>query len=257
MCKNADKYILFPINPSRDRNYVVLICFKWFDLNSHNHYPGWLVARPAFPQPLFRMARPAFLTPSLRVDRPAFLTPSLRMNRPALARDNFCLNICKLTTNKISVRSAQTTEEAEKGTFDLLTVTKMYTSDLQEMGLSMKLIRRNVAGSQNDLRALRVYQDALQGSAPSGPDDTARLERVLREMNELRLAKAKEELFWAERQGRVVSPIVDDVSGLSEDEKVQVGNVLTNITMYGVQGATWNALILLTLFITLVTFVLR
>lgn len=179
------------------------------------------------------------------------------MNRSALARDNFCLDIGKLATNKNSVRSARTTEEAEKGPFDLLTVTKMYTSDLQEMGLSMKLIRRNVAGSQNDLRALRVYQDALQGNAPSGPDDTARLERVLREMNELRLAKAKEELFWAERQGRVVSPIVDDVSGLSEDEKVQVGNVLTNITMYGVQGATWNALILLTLFITLVTFVLR
>ena len=62
-------------------------------------------------------------------------------------------------------------------------------------------------------------------------------------MNELRLAKAKEELFWAERQGRVVSPIVDDVSGLSEDEKVQVSNV-DNITMYGVQAA-WNALFFL------------
>jgi len=102
-----------------------------------------------------------------------------------------------------------------------------------------------------------VYQEALQGIAPVGSDDMARLEQVLREMNELRLAKANEELFWAERQGRIVSPIVDNVSGLSENDKVEVGNVITNITMYGVQGAAWNALILLVVFITLVTFVLR
>jgi hypothetical protein len=64
-------------------------------------------------------------------------------------------------------------------------------------------------------------------------------------------------LFWAQREGRVVSPIVDNVAGLNDEEKVEVGNVLTNITMYGVQGAAWNAIILLVIFIILVTFVLR
>ena len=43
----------------------------------------------------------------------------------------------------------------------------------------------------------------------------------------------------------------------NQQEKVEVGNVLTNITMYGVQGAAWNAIILLVIFIILVTFVLR
>ena len=179
-------------------------------------------------------------------------------NRPALVRDISGVAMCKLTSRcprKVVILSAR--DEANSGPLDLLTCTKAYTSDLKEMGMSMKLIRRNVAGSRNDLRALRVYQEALQGIAPVGSDDMARLEQVLREMNELRLAKANEELFWAERQGRIVSQIVDNVSGLSENDKVEVGNVITNITMYGVQGAAWNALILLVVFITLVTFVLR
>ncbi len=123
--------------------------------------------------------------------------------------------------------------------------------------MSLQAIRRNVAGAQNNLGALTVYQNALDGTAPDNIDDIAQLKKILENMNDLRLEKAEEELFWAQREGRVVSPIVDNVAGLNDEEKVEVGNVLTNITMYGVQGAAWNAIILLVIFITLVTFVLR
>ena len=123
--------------------------------------------------------------------------------------------------------------------------------------MSLQTIRRNVAGAQNNLGALTVYQNALDGTAPDNIDDIAQLKKILENMNDLRLEQAEEELFWAQREGRVVSPIVDNVAGLNDEEKVEVGNVLTNITMYGVQGAAWNAIILLVIFITLVTFVLR
>ena len=134
---------------------------------------------------------------------------------------------------------------------------KRYTEDLTELGMSLQTIRRNVAGAQNNLGALTVYQNALDGTAPDNIDDIAQLKEILENMNDLRLEKAEEELFWAQREGRVVSPIVDNVAGLNDEEKVEVGNVLTNITMYGVQGAAWNAIILLVIFIILVTFVLR
>jgi hypothetical protein len=134
---------------------------------------------------------------------------------------------------------------------------KRYTEDLTELGMSLQTIRRNVAGAQNNLGALTVYLNALDGTAPDNIDDIAQLKKILENMNDLRLEKAEEELFWAQREGRVVSPIVDNVAGLNDEEKVEVGNVLTNITMYGVQGAAWNAIILLVIFIILVTFVLR
>ena len=134
---------------------------------------------------------------------------------------------------------------------------KRYTEDLTELGMSLQTIRRNVAGAQNNLGALTVYQNALDGTAPDNIDDIAQLKKILENMNDLRLEKAEEELFWAQREGSVVSPIVDNVAGLNDEEKVEVGNVLTNITMYGVQGAAWNAIILLVIFIILVTFVLR
>ena len=53
-----------------------------------------------------------------------------------------------------------------------------------------------------------------------------------------------------------MSPIIDN-AGLSEKEKSEVGNIVANITMWSVQGAVWNALILLIIFITLVNFVLK
>ena len=121
----------------------------------------------------------------------------------------------------------------------------------------MPLIRRNVAGVKNDLKALKVYQEALDGIEPVDEDDWTRLELVLLDLNSLRLNKAEEELFWAERDGQIVSPIIDSAAGLSEKEKSEVGNIVANITMWSVQGAVWNALILLIIFITLVNFVLK
>ena len=66
--------------------------------------------------------------------------------------------------------------------------------------------------------------------------------------------KAEEELFWAEREGQVVSAITDNASGLSESDKSEVANMVANITMYGVQGAVWNAMILLVVFVSIVNF---
>ena len=129
-----------------------------------------------------------------------------------------------------------------------------YTADLKEMGMTLPIIRRNVAGPKNDLKALGVYQDALAGTIPEDEDELARLEKVLDELNALRLDKAEEELFWAEREGQIVSPIVDNAQGLSEQEKSEVGNMVANITMYGVQGAVWNAMILLIVFVSIVNF---
>ena len=118
----------------------------------------------------------------------------------------------------------------------------------------MPIIRRNVAGPKNDLKALKVFQDALDGVLPENEDEVTRLEKVLDQLNDLRLDKAEEELFWAEREGQVVSPIVDNAQGLSDQEKSEVGNMVANITMYGVQGAVWNAMILLVVFVSIVNF---
>lgn len=120
--------------------------------------------------------------------------------------------------------------------------------------MTMPIIRRNVAGPKNDLKALKVFQDALDGVLPEDEDEVTRLEKVLDQLNDLRLDKAEEELFWAEREGQVVSPIVDNAQGLSEQEKSEVGNMVANITMYGVQGAVWNAMILLVVFVSIVNF---
>jgi hypothetical protein len=129
-----------------------------------------------------------------------------------------------------------------------------YTNDLKEMGMSMPIIRRNVAGPKNDLKALAVFQEALAGNVPTDEDELVRLEKVLDDLNDIRLDKAEEELFWAEREGQVVSAITDNASGLSESDKSEVANMVANITMYGVQGAVWNAMILLIVFVSIVNF---
>ena len=54
---------------------------------------------------------------------------------------------------------------------------------------------------------------------------------------------------------QVVSAITDNAAGLSESDKSEVANMVANITMYGVQGAVWNALILFVTFVTVVNFV--
>jgi hypothetical protein len=81
-----------------------------------------------------------------------------------------------------------------------------------------------------------VYQDALAGELPEDEDEITRLEKVLDELNAVRLDKAEEELFWAEREGQVVSAITDNASGLSESDKSEVANMVANITMYGGAG---------------------
>ena len=54
----------------------------------------------------------------------------------------------------------------------------------------------------------------------------------------------------------VSSPIVDNAMGLSEEDKIEVSSMVANVTMWGVQGAVWNAIILWIGGITLVAFVL-
>ena len=154
---------------------------------------------------------------------------------------------------RLSVRASDETAEEITST-SLVDRATTYTADLREMGMTMPIIRRNVAGPKNDLKALKVFQDALDGVLPENEDEVTRLEKVLDQLNDLRLDKAEEELFWAEREGQVVSPIVDNAQGLSDQEKSEVGNMVANITMYGVQGAVWNAMILLVVFVSIVNF---
>ena len=151
-------------------------------------------------------------------------------------------------------RAGETSAEPAAGFASLADRAASYTADLKEMGMTMPIIRRNVAGPKNDLKALQVYQDALAGVVPEDEDEITRLEKVLDELNALRLDKAEEELFWAEREGQVVSAITDNASGLSESDKSEVANMVANITMYGVQGAVWNAMILLIVFVSIVNF---
>ena len=151
-------------------------------------------------------------------------------------------------------RAGETSAEPEAEFASLADRAASYTADLKEMGMTMPIIRRNVAGPKNDLKALQVYQDALAGELPEDEDEITRLEKVLDELNAVRLDKAEEELFWAEREGQVVSAITDNASGLSESDKSEVANMVANITMYGVQGAVWNAMILLIVFVSIVNF---
>ena len=68
-------------------------------------------------------------------------------------------------------------------------------------------------------------------------------------------SRAEEEQFWAKREGEVSSSIVDNAN-LSDDEKREVSGMVANVVTWGVQGAVWNALILLIAFVSLVTFIL-
>ena len=144
-------------------------------------------------------------------------------------------------------RAGETSAEPEAEFASLADRAASYTADLKEMGMTMPVIRRNVAGPKNDLKALQVYQDALAGELPEDEDEITRLEKVLDELNAVRLDKA-------EREGQVVSAITDNASGLSESDKSEVANMVANITMYGVQGAVWNAMILLVAFVSIVNF---
>ena len=137
-----------------------------------------------------------------------------------------------------SVIRAQVTTDA------LIERAKTLTDDLKAMNTKMPTIRRVVAGNRNDLKALQLYQDALEGRAPSEDDEDAvrKLENTLDDLATYVQAKAEEEQFWEGRKDVVTSSIV---SGM-----------VANFTMMGVQAGVWNALILLIGFVSLVTFVL-
>jgi hypothetical protein len=144
---------------------------------------------------------------------------------------------------------------AETSAETLIGRAKTLTDDLKAMKTSMPTIRRVVAGSRNDLKALQLYQDALEGKVPDDYDTVTKLESVLDDLASYVQDKAEEEQFWADREGKVTSSMVDNAN-LSEDEKRELSGMVANTFMWGVQGAVWNALILLIGFVSLVTFVL-
>lgn len=129
------------------------------------------------------------------------------------------------------------------------------TDDLKAMKTTMPTIRRVVAGNRNDLKALQLYQDALEGRVPDDFDAMQKLETTLDDLATYVQSRAEEEQFWAKREGEVSSSIVDNAN-LSDDEKREVSGMVANVVTWGVQGAVWNALILLIAFVSLVTFIL-
>jgi len=77
-------------------------------------------------------------------------------------------------------------------------------------------------------------------------EEEKRRENVLVLLNDLRLEKAEEEQFWLEQgKDKVRSTLTDNAVGLSEDDKVEVSQMLATGTMFAVQGAVWNAILLL------------
>jgi len=125
---------------------------------------------------------------------------------------------------------------------------KKYVSDLTQMNMKLPLIRRYVAGAKNDLKLLQSFQDMLAEKSlqEENEDEEKRREKVLLMLNDLRLDKAEEEQFWLERgEDRVTSSLTDNAVGLSEDDKVEVSRMLATGTMFAVQGAVWNAILLL------------
>ena len=123
-----------------------------------------------------------------------------------------------------------------------------YVSDLKQMNVKLPLIRRYVAGTKNDLKVLQSFQDMLAGerAVEDDEEEEKRRENVLVLLNDLRLEKAEEEQFWLEQgEDKVRSTLTDNAVGLSEDDKVEVSQMLATGTMFAVQGAVWNAILLL------------
>jgi len=147
------------------------------------------------------------------------------------------------------------TSRATASTGDLINRARALTNDLMDMKTSMPTVRRAVAGNRNDLVALKLYQDALEGKVSSDDDEREKLERVLDLLAKYVVQKAEEEQFWYDTENKVQSSVVDNTN-LTEEEKREVSGMVANVAMWGVQGAVWNALILLVGFVSLVTFVL-
>ena len=122
-----------------------------------------------------------------------------------------------------------------------------YVSDLKQMNVKLPLIRRYVAGTKNDLKVLQSFQRHVGWRAVEGDEEEEkRRENVLVLLNDLRLEKAEEEQFWLEQgEDKVRSTLTDNAVGLAEGDKVEVSQMLATGTMFAVQGAVWNAILLL------------
>lgn len=55
---------------------------------------------------------------------------------------------------------------------------------------------------------------------------------------------------------RVTSDVLDQLPGLSDDDKARLAPAMTSIGVFGVAGAAWNGIVLCLIFITLLLFVL-
>jgi hypothetical protein len=69
---------------------------------------------------------------------------------------------------RVVVRTRASSAETASGA-ELVARSKEYCADLKEMGMPMSLIRRAVAGDKNDLKKLKVFQEALDGGKVGTP----------------------------------------------------------------------------------------
>ena len=186
----------------------------------------------------------------MRATAPASCTARAASN--ALARACDRSSSARLSS---AIPRARVVVRAETTTSELVDRARSLTNDLMDMKTAMPTVRRAVAGARNDLNALRLYQDALEGEVPDDYDQRAKLERVLDALAQYVVDKAEEEQFWYDTENKVQSSVVDNTD-LTDEEKREVTGMVANVAMWGVQGAVWNALILLVGFVSLVTFVL-
>lgn len=186
----------------------------------------------------------------MRATAPASCTARAASNALARARDRS--SSARLSS---AIPRARVVVRAEATTSELVDRARSLTNDLMDMKTAMPTVRRAVAGARNDLNALRLYQDALEGEVPADYDQRAKLERVLDALAQYVVDKAEEEQFWYDTENKVQSSVVDNTD-LTDEEKREVTGMVANVAMWGVQGAVWNALILLVGFVSLVTFVL-
>jgi len=84
---------------------------------------------------------------------------------------------------------------------------------------------------------------------------TSTLTLLLNELTGLR----DEQIYIRDPDGeanRVTSDVLDQLPGLSDDDKARLAPAMTSIGVFGVAGAAWNGIVLCLIFITLLLFVL-
>ena len=97
-----------------------------------------------------------------------------------------------------------------------------------------------VLGPSSDVRAVTLFCSALEGKAPSGFDDTRRLQRGLAQLQEaLDMKIDQAEAFAAAQRPK------EGQATLTDEETYQLGRATTAALMTGTQLGIWNAFILL------------